>query len=85
MDAYTGLTIQASPVTPLDPTMLSEDQQIRIAEEGKLSTDERRQNRVIETLNRAFEFVRVLSVGRLGRFTIGPTLTTLTETRFSGR
>lgn len=72
MDAYTGLTIQATPVTPLDPTMLSEDQQIRIAEEGKLSTDERRQNRVLETLYKAFEFVRVLSVGETGQIYYRP-------------
>lgn len=73
MENYTELTIKANPVTPLDPTMLSEDQQIRIAEEGKLSIDERRQNRVLEVLNKSFEFVRVLGVGETGQIYYRPT------------
>lgn len=72
MESYTELSIKPSPALPLDPTALTEDQQIRIAEEGKLSIDERRQNRVIETLNKHFEFVRVLSVGETGQIYYRP-------------
>ena len=72
MESYTELAISTTPVVPLDPTTLTEDQQIRIAEEGKLSIDERRQNRVIETLNKHFEFVRVLGVGETGQIYYRP-------------
>lgn len=50
----------------------TEDQLERLADEQRLSVDERRQNRVIATLKQAYEFVRVLGVGELGQIYYRP-------------